>query len=433
MEGMSDLSPDADKGGIKKSGHGREVINYRKCKRGRYLVTGDRKSAHSSKLIAHRECRMIRHCSNPSAIIMLLIIIAFVFPIRTAMAVEKDWKQAIGPWQWSFPRDHGAHPEYRTEWWYFTGNLRDREGNQYGYQLTFFRQGLTLVAPLPDNPWSIRDVYLAHFAIVDRTSGKFWYYDQASRSGPGLAGAKLGNLDVWTLNWSAKMIGNTIHLKAHMDKMALDLEISPRKPRVFHGDNGLSTKGPNPGQASYYYSLTDLATKGWIQTELSKNYFAVTGISWFDQEFGSNVLGSDQVGWDWFGIHLSDGRDIMLFQLRKKDGTIEACSSGTIIEKDGSSRHLRQSEISLNVKEHWKSPKSGGTYPARWGIKIPSTGIDITLTPIVASQELVTEASTGVTYWEGAVTGSGISKGISVTVEGYAELTGYAGSLDRVF
>ena len=364
---------------------------------------------------------------------MLFIIIAFVFPIRTAMAVENDWKQAVGPWQWSFPRDHGAHPEFRTEWWYFTGNLKDKDGRRYGYQLTFFRQGLAYKPSQPDNPWSIRDVYLAHFAIVDETSGKFWHYDHASRSGPGLAGAKIGSMDVWTLGWSAKMTDNIIHLKARKDEMALELELSPRKPKIFHGNKGLSAKGPNQGQASYYYSFTDLASKGTIQTEVSKNPVAVTGTSWFDQEFGSNVLSSDQVGWDWFGIHLSDGRDIMLFQLRKKDGTIEASSSGTIIEKDGTSRYLRQSDITLNVKAQWKSPKSGGTYPAKWEIKIPSTGIDITLAPIAANQELLTEASTGVTYWEGAVSGSGISRGASVTVEGYTELTGYAGSLGGVF
>ena len=350
-------------------------------------------------------------------------------PLGTA----EDWKQAIGPWQWSFPRDHGAHPAYRTEWWYFTGNLKDKDGKQYGYQLTFFRQGLSFIASQPDNPWSIRDVYLAHFALVDGSSGKFWYHDRATRTGPGLAGAGTGSMDVWTLNWSAKMIGNTIYLKAHLGEMSLDLELSPRKPKIFHGEKGLSTKGPNPGQASYYYSFTDLASKGTIRTPLSQKPIDVTGTSWFDQEFGSNVLSPDQVGWDWFGIHLSDGRDLMLFQLRKKDGTIEPASSGTIVEKDGTSRYLRQSDIVLKVLTQWKSPKSGGTYPAKWQISIPAAQIDITLAPIVADQELVTETSTGVTYWEGAATGTGTSGGTAVTVEGYAELTGYAGSLGGVF
>jgi predicted secreted hydrolase len=366
------------------------------------------------------------------AIISLII---FLAPAGEAAppGTVGDWKQAIGPRQWSFPRDHGAHPDYRTEWWYFTGNLKDKDGKQYGYQLTFFRQGLAQEASQPDNPWSIRDVYLAHFAMVDGSAGKFWHYDKASRSGPGLAGARIGSMDVWTLNWSATMAGNIIFLKATQDEMALDLQLSPRKQKTFHGNGGLSTKGPNPGQASYYYSLTDLSSKGTVWTPLSQKPVELTGTSWFDQEFGSNVLSTDQAGWDWFGIHLSDGRDLMLFQLRKKDGTIEPSSSGTIIEKDGSSRHLRRSDIIINALAQWKSPKSGGTYPAKWQISIPSAQIDITLAPMVANQELVTAASTGVTYWEGAVTGSGTSRGIQVTVEGYAELTGYAGSLGGVF
>jgi len=390
-------------------------------------------TVHSCKLIAHRNDWVTNRYITASVLMLLFKVLVFVFLAGTVMSAE-GWKQAKGPWQWSFPRDHGAHPEYRTEWWYFTGNLKDKDGRQYGYQLTFFRQGIALTASRPDIPWSIRDVYLAHFAIVDGTSGKFWYYDQASRSGPGLAGARIGAMDVWTLNWSAKMTGNIIHLKAYKDYMALNLELSPRKPKIFHGNKGLSTKGPNPGQASYYYSFTDLETKGTIRTELSsKNPVAVTGTSWFDQEFGSNVLSPEQVGWDWFGIHLSDGRDLMLFQLRKKDGSIESSSSATIIEQDGTSRHLRESEITVNIMAQWKSPKSSGVYPAKWQIRIPTASVDITLAPIVANQELVTEASTGVTYWEGAVTGTGTSQGAMVNVEGYAELTGYAGSLSGVF
>lgn len=361
------------------------------------------------------------------------ILALFFLVIAVNSAGSAEWKQAIGPWQWSFPRDHGAHPEFRTEWWYFTGNVKDSNGRRFGYQLTFFRQGLTFAAPRPENPWSVRDVFLAHFAIVDEESGKFWHHDRASRAGPGLAGAKVGGMDVWTLAWSAKMKGSTIHLAARQGDLILNLDLSPRKPKVFHGNKGLSTKGPDTGQASYYYSFTDLATQGTIRTPLSEKPFAVSGTSWFDQEFGSNVLSPDQVGWDWFGIHLSDGRDLMLFHLRKKDGSIEPASSGTLIEKDGSVRHIRQSDFTLTVLSHWKSPKSGATYPAGWKITIPSVQIDMTLAPIVANQELVTEASTGVTYWEGAIAGTGMSRGNAVAVEGYAELTGYAGSMSGVF
>ncbi len=363
------------------------------------------------------------------------LLVAFMLTLWAISPAGAEWKQAIGHRQWSFPRDHGAHPEYRTEWWYFTGNLKDKTGRQYGYQLTFFRQGVAQTPSRPDNPWSIKDVYLAHFAVVDGSAGKFWYYDRASRTGPGLAGAGTGAMDVWTLNWSAKMAdnGRSIHLKADQGEVALDLHVSPRKTMIFHGENGLSKKGPNPGQSSYYYSFTDLATRGTIRIATAQQPVEVTGTSWFDQEFGSNQVSPDQVGWDWFGIHLSDGRDLMIYFLRKKDGTVEPASSGTIIEKNGTSRHLRHTDLTMDVLAQWKSRKSGGVYPAQWQIKIPSAQIDIALAPLVANQELVTEASTGVTYWEGAVTGTGISKGKQVTVEGYTELTGYAGSLGGVF
>lgn len=370
-----------------------------------------------------------------STLLLSAITLLFLFLLTcggTASAAD-EWKQAIGPWHWSFPRDHGAHSQYRTEWWYFTGNLKDKAGKQYGYQLTFFRQGVVPPPSRPDNTWFIRDIYFAHFALVDGLAGKFWYHDRASRTGPGLAGARTGSMDVWTLDWSAKMVGNTIFLKAHEGEIDLNLKLSPRKPKIFHSENGLSKKGANPGQSSYYYSFTDLKTKGTIGTSLVRQPIEVTGTSWFDQEFGSNQLTPDQIGWDWFGIHLSDGRDIMIYQLRKKDGTIEPASSGTIIEKDGTSRHLRQSDIILNVLTQWKSPGSGSIYPARWRITIPSAQIAITIAPIAANQELVTRASTGITYWEGAVTGYGSSQSSQVTVEGYAELTGYAGSLGGIF
>lgn len=376
-------------------------------------------------------------CVTLRAIVAYLapsVLAAFILTLcAIGHAAGAEWKQAIGPWQWSFPRDHGSHPEYRTEWWYFTGNLKDTNGKQYGYQLTFFRQGVAIAASQPENPWSIRDVYLAHFALVDGSSGKFQYRDRASRTGPGLAGAGRGSMDVWTLDWSARMNDNRIHLKAHQGEMALDLELSPRKPKIFHGEQGLSKKGPNPGQSSYYYSFTDLATRGTIRIASPQPPLEVTGTSWFDQEFGSNQLTPDQVGWDWFGIHLSDGRDLMIYFLRKKDGTVEPASSGTVVEKNGASRYLHHSEITLDVLDRWKSPKSGGIYPAKWQIKIPSAQIDITLASIVPNQELVTGASTGVTYWEGVVTGTGTSQGVQVGVEGYTELTGYAGSLGGVF
>lgn len=365
-------------------------------------------------------------------IIILLVAVFTAFACTPALAAD-EWRQATGPRTWSFPRDHGAHPEFRTEWWYFTGNLRDGSGNRYGYQLTFFRQGVRLKPSDPGNPWSLRDLYPAHFAVTDVRNEKFHFAEQVTRSGPGLSGAATNGMNVWNLGWSAKMKGDRILIRAHHGETELALELKPRKPLILQGEKGLSRKGPGEGQASYYYSFTDLATRGTIRTPDTQVPVAVEGTSWFDQEFGSNVLSKDQVGWDWFSIHLSDGRDLMLFFLRKKDGTGEKESSGTLIEPEGKSRHLKRGEINLEVLETWKSPKSSATYPNRWRVRIPAAGLDLQLAPLMAAQELITTGSTGVTYWEGAVDGKGSSSGKPVSCEGYVEMTGYAGSLGGLF
>jgi len=362
----------------------------------------------------------------------------FTFPLSPFTLHASEWKQATGERTWSFPADHGSHPEYRTEWWYFTGNLMDEAGSRYGYQLTFFRQGIENPTDggsslHKDNAWSVQDVYLAHFALTDVGKNRFWYIDRTSRTGPGLAHADTQGMDVHVLNWSARMNNKTIILNARHQGMEIKLELTPGKPVVLHGQKGMSIKGQKKGQSSYYYSFTDLKTSGSIKTPLNKETVTVKGMSWFDHEFGSNQLAPEQVGWDWFSIRLSDGSDLMVYFLRRKDGSIETSSSGTLIEKNGSSRHLELSDIKVDVLNRWKSPKSGGIYPGKWRMRIPSAHIDITITPSVANQELITETSAGITYWEGAVEGKGVSKNRPVTVEGYVELTGYTGSLGGIF
>jgi predicted secreted hydrolase len=351
-------------------------------------------------------------------------------PHQTAASV---WRQAVGPWNWSFPRDHGAHPDFRTEWWYFTGNLNDDAGKPFGYQLTFFRQGILHEAKNPVNPWSIRDLYFAHFTLTDVSAGQFWYAERVSRKGPGLAYASEKGMDVRLLNWTAKMERGRIRISAHHQQMELSLELSPRKPIVLHGLNGLSRKGPREGQASYYTSFTDLGTKGFIRTPLSPSRIHVRGISWFDQEFGSNQLASNQVGWDWFSLHLSDGHDLMIYFLRRTDGSVEPTSSGTLVDLSGKTAPLRLPDISIEVLDHWKSPKTEGIYPSRWRIRVPNSGINLLINALVADQELITEGSTAVIYWEGAVAGRGKSSGKDVNCEGYVEMTGYAGVLDKLF
>jgi len=349
------------------------------------------------------------------------------------IAYANEWKQAIEPWKWVFPRDHGSHPEFRTEWWYFTGNLMDASKKRFGYQLTFFRQGVLFEAKDPSHPWAIRDIYLGHFALTDVSTGQFWYANRASRGGPGLAGASEEGMKIWLLSWMARMEEKDIRLEARHQGMELSMDLVPRKPLVFHGKNGLSQKGPREGQASYYFSYTDLESKGFVRTPGSPTPIPVHGISWFDHEFGSNQLAPDQVGWDWFSLHLSDGQDLMIYFLRRKDGTVEPSSSGTLVARSGDSVHLKLSDIDVEAIDYWKSPKSGGRYPSRWRLKVPKAKINLEVRSLVPSQELLTGGSTGVNYWEGAIGGKGTSADRPVTCEGYVELTGYAGSLGGLF
>jgi len=371
-------------------------------------------------------------CNLQFALLVVLVFIFFVL-LPAAGAAETEWARVIGPRIWSFPRDHGAHPEYRTEWWYFTGTLMDDANSRYGYQLTFFRQGIRSRIPDKAGLWDIRDLYLAHFAITDASKSQFRFAERVSRAGPGLAGARTDGIDVWLLNWSARMKGSGISLEARSPDMELTLNLTPRKPVVLHGQNGFSKKGPGEGQASYYASFTDLETHGFLKIQPNSSRVAVKGKSWFDHEFASNQLSPNQQGWDWFSLHLSDGRDLMIYFLRLKDGSVEPASSGTLVLPDGQVRHLKLADILVSALDRWKSPRSRGEYPSRWRIQIPSAGVDLVLGPLVADQELNTEGSTGVTYWEGAVTGKGSSAGQAVTCEGYVELTGYAGSLGGIF
>jgi len=362
----------------------------------------------------------------------LLSLLLWGMGISPAVAGE-GWAFVTKPRAWSFPRDFGAHPEYRTEWWYFTGNLADLSGSRYGYQLTFFRQGTRQELSNPANAWDIRDLYLSHFAITDVARNRFHSSDRMSRRGPGLAGADLDGMDVWLLNWSARMKGSTIYLSARDSGMEIGLQLTPRKPPVLHGQNGYSQKGPEPGQASYYASLTNLKTQGTLKLGSSGTPIGVRGTSWFDQEFGSNQLTREQKGWDWISLHLSDGRDLMIYFLRLQDGSVEPSSSGSLIAPGGNSRHLKLSDLTVSVLDRWKSPRSKGEYPSRWKIQVPSAKIELTITPLIPDQELTTEGSTGIAYWEGAVTGTGMSGGREVSCEGYVELTGYAGSLGGLF
>ena len=341
-----------------------------------------------------------------------------------------------------FPDDQGPHPEYQTEWWYYTGNLETSTGRHFGYQLTFFRRALTPTVATRASDWATNQIYFAHFAITDVQANEHFATERFSRGAAGLAGATGNPHRVWLENWEISTVtlqspspaGATagalppayaFQMRAEDSGHALALTLRSPKPPVLHGDRGLSQKTNAVGNASYYFSLTRLETEGTLN--VNGQAFDVRGVSWMDQEFGTTGLGPDAVGWDWFSVQLSDRRELMFFQIRQKDGSIEPLSGGTLVNPDGSTRHLTREQVSVEVLDRWTSPVSHAVYPARWKISIPSENMALTLRPFIPDQEM----RVSFTYWEGAVEISGTSGGAPVTGSGYVELTGYAAPLTQ--
>ncbi len=333
--------------------------------------------------------------------------------------IEPGFARAITPRTFHFPEDHGAHPDFRNEWWYFTGNLEDTDSRRFGYQLVIFRTALTPEALPRRSAWATNQIYMAHFAISDIEAGHFRYFERFARGALGLAGATTDPLRVWLEDWQIQGTEDGgWHLRARADGHALDLRLSPRKPVVLQGAAGLSRKSERPGHASYYYSQTRLATRGTLT--LPSGAFTVAGLSWLDREWSSSALAPDQTGWDWFALQLDDGYDLMFYRLRRKDGSMDPASSGTLVDPAGRARHLRQEEVRLEALGHWRSPR-GGRYPLRWRIAVPSHDLALEITPLLEAQEL----DVAVRYWEGAIAVQGRHAGRPVSGRGYMELTGY--------
>lgn len=367
---------------------------------------------------------LLRFADSP--LLRFVIIILLFLSIGTGLGfAEKlpEFQPALPGWRYEFPRDHGVHREFKTEWWYYNGHLKDSQGHRYGYQVTFFRVGLIPGKLPPDGSrWQIRDVYLAHLAVTDIDNKTFLYQEKADRGNLGLAGADDNKYHVWVENWEVMEKGKGHHLKAGDSDLSLLLDLVPTRPPIIHGINGVSQKGADRGQASHYYSLTRLETKGIL--ELKGKKIPVTGISWMDHEFGSNQLAEKQIGWDWFSVQLNNGMDLMIYHLRQ-EGRVDPHSSGTLVLPDSRTIHLPLSALRLRSLSAWKSPRSTATYPASWEIELPGHDLKLMVIPLVTDQELMTQKSTGVTYWEGAVKVQGTYKGRAVEGEGYVELTGY--------
>ena len=364
---------------------------------------------------------------------------------------DTDWQQALPGWQYKFPTDHAIHPDYKTEWWYFTGNLRDERGHEFGYELTFFRQGILSPkqqeALAKDGSTPERfvqsDFKFAHFAVSDISGNRFYFVQKLNRGAfgdagfGGIADDKLGPAGTkapvplaWMESWSLKpQADGAWQITAQTGgetPMSIDLKVLPLKGPVIEGTDGVSQKAEGLGNASHYYSFTRLQTTGTLSLGKNEQKNNVHGESWFDHEWASNQMVADQVGWDWFCFQLNDGTEMMLYAMRRRDGSVDPVSSGTWVAADGHTEHLRREDFQLTKLETWKSAHTGATYPLEWRVNLPARQMQLTVKPRIEDQELVLP---GISYWEGAIAISGQSGGKPVNGVGYMELTGYAAAL----
>jgi predicted secreted hydrolase len=379
------------------------------------------------------------------AVFLILIVAAFAFwllrsqdtavPANAALesllvddgTTSDAFARATVPGAVNFPRDLGPHEDYQTEWWYYTGNLQTEDGRDFGYQFTIFRRAIQPMSEVPqvDNPstWRSNQIYLAHFTVSDMGGDEFHVAERFSRGGAELAGAQAQPYYVWLEDWSVTEVEpGTVRIQADTEDVSLDLTLVETMPPVLHGDGGLSQKGPEPGNASFYYSIVRQATSG--ELVIGEETFQVDGLSWKDHEYSTSALSPGSVGWDWFSLQLDDGSALMLFQIRRDDGSIEPYSSASFISNDGALQTLGHEEWQLDVLDTWTSPHSGGEYPAHWRLRIPSIALDLEGRPMMADQEL----NVSTIYWEGASEFSGTLSGEPVTARGYVEMTGYAGT-----
>ncbi len=343
---------------------------------------------------------------------------------------DAGFARALEPMALQFPRDHGAHPDYQIEWWYYTGNLHTDDGKAFGYQLTFFRFALTPQMPERASHFTTNQVYMGHFAVTDAANGEYFCFERRSRGAGGLAGATGHPIyQVWLEDWSATEavpgvirlhVASTSDLIEAEPQIRLSLNLRQTRPPILHGDRGLSQKGPESGNATYYYSLVGLETTG--EVTINGKTTTVSGISWMDHEFGTSFLGEGFVGWDWFSLQLENGTTLMLYCLRRSD---QACDpqtfEGTLVYPDGRQLRVRKTDFTLTPTRQWTSQESGATYPSGWQITFSELKIALQIEPLIPNQEF----RASFTYWEGAVRVRGQMDGAAVSGRGYVELTGY--------
>jgi predicted secreted hydrolase len=338
-------------------------------------------------------------------------------------AATAQYRAALPGYRYKFPQDHFNHPGFQTEWWYYTANVKSADGRRFGFELTFFRRGVDRDSGATGT-WDLRDLYLAHLALSDLDHGKFLHAERTNRAGPGIAGVSDTERRIWNGNWQVAWRGDEQILQAIDERFSLRFTLRSAKAPVIHGENGVSQKAEGPGHASHYISLTHLNTNGEIQ--FAGRRFEVTGTAWMDHEFFTHQLEADQVGWDWMSVQLEDHTELMLFHIRRKDGSIDPYSAGTFVNANGDSTHLRGGEFTLESRgSTWTSPDTRAVYPVRWRISVPKLGIELETSTVLPSQELASSGGFLPAYWEGAVAFAGRKAESPVSGVGYLEMTGY--------
>jgi len=347
--------------------------------------------------------------------------------------------RAETPLDWQFPRNYGAHDDYQTEWWYYTGNVKTDDGRHFGYQFTVFRRAMTPQSVSTASEWRTNQVYMAHFTVSDIEAQRFYHEERYSRGGAGLAGALPNNdqpdanYHVFLEDWAVQATddSHTVYtIRAASPKgFAVDLTLTQAKAPALQGEGGLSAKSAEAGNASHYYTLSRLLTEGTIT--VGDESFSVSGTTWKDHEFSTSALGTNALGWDWFGLQFDDNRELMIGQIRLLDGGREPAFGGLLVLEDGATVYLPSESFTIESTGTWSSPHTGAVYPSGWDVTVAGAAIGqaenlrFTVTPLQLDQEL---HSGDIAYWEGAVALSG-----DVTGYGYAELTGYAQTMTGRF
>ncbi|MEO8439680.1 MAG: lipocalin-like domain-containing protein [Spartobacteria bacterium] len=343
------------------------------------------------------------------------------------VCVGAGWKVAEPGWQYAFPRDHHAHKQFKTEWWYFTGNLTNENGRRFGYELTFFRQGIRPPDERAETTsrFVIDDLKFAHFTVTDAAGKTFLFHQKTSRGSFGEAGFTEGPRLAWIASWNLQMRPDgSFDLAADAADAAINLHLVPRKPPVIHGEGGISRKAEGSGHASHYYSITRLATSGEVRVQ--QETFAVAGESWFDHEWATNQLAPGQAGWNWVSAQFDDGSELMLYQMRLTNGQIDPISSGTLVRADGTAVALSSADFEMTPEIFWKSGVTKAKYPIAWQVVVPKEKLQFQIQPVMKEQEL---AFGPLIYWEGAFDVAGKRAGKPLRGHGYLELTGYAAPL----